>query len=285
MSIKAINYVIDLEIGDATSKLIMINLANLYNDATEYAYPSQELLAKRSECSIRTVQRKLIKLSQLGFIKVHFRPNKTSLYSFPKINGYDTLDVSDCHIQKNGYDKSGNGYDTSDVRTINNIHYINNNKKKKKDILLTELVLTDELKKYATDRELDAEEILEDIKLWNEQNGNKKKYANLNAFYMNWCRKEARRKPKTSIKVQSDQKDGKVAVRAEKELSQPQKDLIQSWIDQVHNKAKTNPSEYGGVNYDKLRNAFTTSMKFQYAEYYGEKLTTRELCDKFELGR
>ena len=35
MSIKAINYVIDLEIGDATSKLIMINLANLYNDATE----------------------------------------------------------------------------------------------------------------------------------------------------------------------------------------------------------------------------------------------------------
>ena len=286
MSIKAINYVIDLEIGDATSKLIMINLANLYNDATEYAYPSQELLAKRSECSIRTVQRKLIKLSELGFIKVHFRPNKTSLYAFPKINGYDTLDVSDCRIQKNGYDKSGNGYDTSDVRTINNNHYININKKnKKKENLLTELVLTDELKKYATDRELDAEEILEDIKLWNEQNGNKKKYANLNAFYMNWCRKEARRKPKTSIKVQSDQKGDKVAVRAEKELSQPQKDLIQSWIDQVHNKAKTNPSEYGGVNYDKLRDALTTSMKFQFANWYGETLTTRQICDKFDLNK
>ena len=40
MSIKAINYVIDLELGDPTSKLIMINLANLYNDATEFAYPS-----------------------------------------------------------------------------------------------------------------------------------------------------------------------------------------------------------------------------------------------------
>jgi len=132
---------------------------------------------------------------------------------------------------------------------------------------------------------LDADDVIEDIRLWNEQNGNKKKYANLNAFYMNWCRKEARRKPKAVVKVQSHQKDGKVAVRAEKELSQPQKDLIQSWIDQVHNKAKTNPSEYGGVNYDKLRDALTTSMKFQFANWYGETLTTRQICDKFDLNK
>jgi len=260
LSIKAINYVIDLEIGDATSKLIMINLANLYNDATEYAYPSQELLAKRSECSIRTVQRKLIKLSQLGFIKVHFRPNKTSLYSFPKINGYDTLDVSDCHIQKNGYDKSGNGYDTSDVRTINNNHYININKKnKKKENLLTELVLTDDLKKYATDRELDAEEILEDIKLWNEQNGNKKKYANLNAFYMNWCRKEARRKPKTSIKVQSHQKDDKVAVRAEKGLTMAQLNYIDNIVAKVE-RLQHDP-RWAYTNFDRLRIEIETAMR------------------------
>lgn len=271
MSIKAINYVIDLEIGDATSKLIMINLANLYNDATEYAYPSQELLAKRSECSIRTVQRKLIKLSQLGFIKVHFRPNKTSLYSFPKINGYDTLDVSDCHIQKNGYDKSGNGYDTSDVRTINNNHYININKKnKKKENLLTELVLTDELKKYATDRELDAEEILEDIKLWNEQNGNKKKYANLNAFYMNWCRKEARRKPKTSIKVQSDQKDGKVAVRAEKGLTMAQLNYIDNIVAKVE-RLQHDP-RWAYTNFDRLRIEIETAMRGgNLSEYLSER--------------
>ena len=271
MSIKAINYVIDLEIGDATSKLIMINLANLYNDATEYAYPSQELLAKRSECSIRTVQRKLIKLSQLGFIKVHFRPNKTSLYSFPKINGYDTLDVSDCHIQKNGYDKSGNGYDTSDVRTINNNHYININKKnKKKENLLTELVLTDELKKYATDRELDAEEILEDIKLWNEQNGNKKKYANLNAFYMNWCRKEARRKPKTSIKVQSHQKDDKVAVRAEKGLTMAQLNYIDNIVAKVE-RLQHDP-RWAYTNFDRLRIEIETAMRQgSLSEYLSER--------------
>ena len=271
MSIKAINYVIDLEIGDPTSKLIMINLANLYNDATEYAYPSQELLAKRSECSIRTVQRKLDNLNKLGFIKVHFRPNKTSLYSFPKINGYDTLDVSDCHIQKNGYDKSGNGYDTSDVRTINNNHYININKKnKKKENLLTELALTDDLKKYATDRELDAEEILEDIKLWNEQNGNKKKYANLNAFYMNWCRKEARRKPKTSIKVQSDQKDGKVAVRAEKGLTMAQLNYIDNIVAKVE-RLQHDP-RWAYTNFDRLRNEIETAMRQgSLSEYLSER--------------
>ena len=271
MSIKAINYVIDLEIGDATSKLIMINLANLYNDATEYAYPSQELLAKRSECSIRTVQRKLIKLAQLGFIKVHFRPNKTSLYSFPKINGYDTLDVSDCRIQKNGYDKSGNGYDTSDVRTINNNHYININKKnKKKENLLTELVLTDDLKKYATDRELDAEEILEDIKLWNEQNGNKKKYANLNAFYMNWCRKEARRKPKTLLNVQSQQKDDKVAVRAEKGLTMAQLNYIDNIVAKVE-RLQHDP-RWAYTNFDRLRIEIETAMRGgNLSEYLSER--------------
>ena len=271
MSIKAINYVIDLEIGDATSKLIMINLANLHNDATDYAYPSQELLAKRSECSIRTVQRKLIKLAQLGFIKVHFRPNKTSLYSFPKINGYDTLDVSDCRIQKNGYDKLGNGYDTSDVRTINNNHYININKKnKKKENLLTELVLTDELKKYATDRELDAEEILEDIKLWNEQNGNKKKYANLNAFFMNWCRKEARRKPKTPFKVQSHQKGDKVAVRAEKGLTMAQLNYIDNIVAKVE-RLQHDP-RWAYTNFDRLRIEIETAMRQgSLSEYLSER--------------
>jgi hypothetical protein len=271
LSIKAINYVIDLEIGDPTSKLIMINLANLYNDATEYAYPSQELLAKRSECSIRTVQRKLDNLNKLGFIKVHFRPNKTSLYSFPKINGYDTLDVSDCHIQKNGYDKSANGYDTSDVRTINNNHYININKKnKKKENLLTELVLTDDLKKYATDRELDADEILEDIKLWNEQNGNKKKYANLNAFFMNWCRKEARRKPKAPLKVQSHQKDDKVAVRAEKVLSMAQLNYIDNIVAKVE-RLQHDP-RWAYTNFDRLRNEIETAMRQgSLSEYLSER--------------
>jgi len=285
LSIKALNYALDIKIGDPIAKLIFINLANHFNDATEYSYPSQELLAERAECSIRTVQRKIEMLIDLGLVKKIFRPNKTSLYGFPGLNGYDTSDVSDCHIQKMVTTNSGLVTTDGVVRTINNNHYNNKKKKKNKEILLVDFVVTDNIKKYATDLGLDADDVIEDIRLWNEQNGNKAKYANPNAFYMNWFRKEAKRKPKTVVKVQSHQKDGKVAVRAEKELSQPQKDLIQSWIDQIHNKAKTNPSEYGGVNYDKLRDALTTSMKFQFANWYGETLTTRQICDKFNLNK
>ena len=272
MSIKALNYALDIKVGDPTAKLIFINLANHYNDATEYSYPSQELLAERAECSIRTVQRKIEMLIDLGLIKKKFRPNKTSLYEFPNINGYDTLDVSDCRIQKMVTTNSHLVTTDGVVRTINNNHYIYNNKKKiKKENLLTDLVLTDELKKYATDLDLDAEEIFEDIKLWNEQNGNKKKYANLNAFYMNWCRKESRRKPKSVSKVQSDQKDKTMSVRAEKGLTSNQINYMENIIARVE-KLQNDP-RYSYTNFDRLRKDIETAMRQgtlqQILDYYG----------------
>jgi len=272
MSIKALNYALDIKVGDPIAKLIFINLANHFNDATEYSYPSQELLAERAECSIRTVQRKIEMLIDLGLVKKIFRPNKTSLYGFPGLNGYDTSDVSGCHIQKMVTTKSGLVTTDGVVRTINNNHYIYNNKKKiKKESLLTDLVLTDELKKYATDLDLDAEEIFEDIKLWNEQNGNKKKYANLNAFYMNWCRKESRRKPKTVSKVQSDQKDKTMSVRAEKGLTSNQINYMENIIARVE-KLQNDP-RYSYTNFDRLRKDIETAMRQgtlqQILDYYG----------------
>jgi hypothetical protein len=270
LSIKALNYALDIKIGDPIAKLIFINLANHFNDATEYSYPSQELLAERAECSIRTVQRKIEMLIDLGLVKKIFRPNKTSLYGFPGLNGYDTSDVSDCHIQKMVTTNSGLVTTDGVVRTINNNRIYNNNKKNIKNVLLTELVLTDELKKYATDRELDAEEILEDIKLWNEQNGNKKKYASLDAFYMNWCRKEARRKPKTVAKVQSDQKDGKVAVRAEKGLTHKQLVFRDNIVARVE-KLQHDP-QWAYTNFDRLRSEIEEAMrKGSLDQYLNEK--------------
>ncbi len=260
MSIKALNYALDIKVGDPTAKLIFINLANHFNDATQYSFPSQELLAERAECSIRTVQRKIEMLIELGLIKKKFRPNKSSLYDFPGLNGYDNLDVSDCHIQKMVTTNSHLVTTDGVVRTINNNHYNYNNKKKiKKENLLTDLVLSDELKKYATDLNLDAEEIFGDIKLWNEQNGNKKKYANLNAFYMNWCRKEARRKPKTPLKVQSHQKDDKVAVRAEKGLTMAQLNYIDNIVAKVE-RLQHDP-RWAYTNFDRLRIEIETAMR------------------------
>jgi len=271
MSIKALNYALDIKVGDPTAKLIFINFANHYNDATQYSYPSQELLAERAECSIRTVQRKIEMLIELGLIKKKFRPNKSSLYDFPGLNGYDNLDVSDCHIQKMVTTKSGLVTTDGVVRTINNNHYNNNKKKKSKEILLIDFEVTDELKKYANDLDLNADEIIEDIRLWNEQNGNKAKYANPNAFYMNWFRKEAKRKPKTVIKVQSDQKDKSTSVRAEKGLTSNQINYMENIIARVE-KLQNDP-RYSYTNFERLRKDIETAMRQgtlqKILDYYG----------------
>jgi len=270
LSIKALNYALDIKIGDPIAKLIFINLANHFNDATEYSYPSQELLAERAECSIRTVQRKIEMLIDLGLVKKIFRPNKTSLYGFPGLNGYDTSDVSDCHIQKMVTTNSGLVTTDGVVRTINNNHYNNNKKKKNKEVLLVDFVVTDNIKKYATDLGLDADDVIEDIRLWNEQNGNKAKYANPNAFYMNWFRKEAKRKPKTVVKVQSDQKDGKVAVRAEKGLTTAQLNYIDNIVAKVER--LQNDPRWAYTNFDRLRNEIETAMRGgNLSEYLSER--------------
>ena len=274
MSIKALNYALDIEVGDPIAKLIFINLANHFNDATEYSYPSQELLATRAECSIRTVQRKIDILIDKGLVKKIFRPNKTSLYAFPGLNGYDTSDVSDCRIQK--MVTTNQGLVTTDgvVRTINNNHIYNNNKKKiKKDKLLIDLVLSEKLINYAKELNLDAEEIFEDIKLWNEQNGNKAKYANLDAFFMNWCRKEARRKPKQVVKVQSDQKDTKTSVKAKKGLTTAQLVFVDNIIAKVER--LQNDPRWAYTNFDRLREEVENEMRQGTIDEYLTKFGLR----------
>ena len=66
-------------------------------------------------------------------------------------------------------------------------------KKKVEKMLLIDYELDNDDKKYATDKGLEWEEILEDIRLWNEKNGNKASYASCKAFWQQWCRKEAKK--------------------------------------------------------------------------------------------
>ena len=129
------------------------------------------------------------------------------------------------------------------------------------------------IKKRSQKRLISAacKEIFEDIKLWNEQNGNKKKYANLNAFYMNWCRKESRRKPKSVSKVQSDQKDKTMSVRSEKGLTSNQINYMENIIARVE-KLQNDP-RYSYTNFDRLRKDIETAMRQgtlqQILDYYG----------------
>ena len=58
-------------------------------------------------------------------------------------------------------------------------------------------------KEYAESLELDWQEILTDIRLWDEKNGNKAAYASCRAFWQGWCRKEGKRTQRASNRQQS----------------------------------------------------------------------------------
>ena len=92
----------------------------------------------------------------------------------------------------------------------------NNNKGDKKKQKLSEWIPSNEDIAYATKQGVDPQEILETMRLWDEQNGNKAAYVSCSAFWMNWCRREAKRLTGASkAKQQGDRKPKKVTARQE----------------------------------------------------------------------
>jgi len=51
-------------------------------------------------------------------------------------------------------------------------------------------------RQFAQSKGLDAAEVLEAIRLWDKQNGNKAAYVDLTAFWQNWCIRDSKKKPK-----------------------------------------------------------------------------------------
>jgi len=58
-------------------------------------------------------------------------------------------------------------------------------------------------KEYAESLELDWQEILTDIRLWDDKGGNKAAYASCKAFWQTWCRKEGKSSQRRSNRQQS----------------------------------------------------------------------------------
>lgn len=71
MSIKALNWAIELHVGDSLSKLILMAIAN-YADEHAVAWPSHSRLARDCEMSVATVKRRVAHLEELGVL-VTFR--------------------------------------------------------------------------------------------------------------------------------------------------------------------------------------------------------------------
>jgi hypothetical protein len=190
MSIKAVSWAFEQQIKDPLAKLVLIAVADHINESTGNAWPSVERLEHMTCASRSTVLRKLKLLETSGFLQRQKRFNKTDVYSLSMVGVSLTgvtqtpLEVSHRHTNHN--------------RTVNNN---NKGKAKKQKLVDWKPDATDQ--QYATDAGLDWEDTFEDIRLWNEQNGNKASYASCKAFWQGWVRREAKRRPGRSNRQQS----------------------------------------------------------------------------------
>ena len=88
-------------------------------------------------------------------------------------------------------------------------------------------------KEYAESLELDWEEVLTDIRLWDEKNGNKAAYASCGAFWQGWCRREDKRAQRRSNRQQSASKP-----KGKGELSDRQKQYAETVAEKMWNAYK-----------------------------------------------
>lgn len=85
----------DTPVKEASTKLVMLQLANNSND-NGFSYYSIAKMAKSCGMSERNFMRKIQKLEELGFLNVERRANRSSLYTLIGEN----MGVTDCHLQK-----------------------------------------------------------------------------------------------------------------------------------------------------------------------------------------
>ena len=236
MSVKAIGWAFDQKLDDPLAKLVLLALADHYNESTGDAWPSIDRLVTVTEGSRSTVIRKLKKLEQVGFISREKRYNKTDVYRIhftgvtetPQINSNGvtlTPQTESTGVTETPLEVSQRH--TNTYRTLN----INNNSKTSSKQKVSEWTPTEADLAYATELGLDANEVLTDIRLWDEKNGNRAAYNSVTAFWQGWCRKESKRRPARSV---SQQKPN----YAERGLSEAQLGFIDSLTRKYYAKFK-----------------------------------------------
>ena len=103
---------------------------------------------------------------------------------------------------------------------------------------VADLVLTDKLIDYAKGYGLDAKEVLEDIRLWDMQNGHKARYVSLEGFFMGWVRREAKR-AKPSYKS-----DNKPEIGQARQLTEKQKEFAHAALAKLWDREKLGDQGY-----------------------------------------
>jgi len=224
MSVKAIGWAFEQKVDDPLAKLVLLALADHYNESTGDAWPSIDRLVAITEGSRSTVIRKLKKLEQVGFISREKRYNKTDVYRI-HFTGVTQTPQSNSNgvtltpqTESTGVTQTPLGVShrhTNTYLTVNN----NNISKKTTKQKVSEWMPTPDDIAYAKELGLDADEVLTDIRLWDDKNGNKASYSNVTAFWQSWCRRDAKGRPARS-------QGGSSRVSSERSLSPAQEGYI-----------------------------------------------------------
>ena len=80
MSIKAVSWALEQFVADPVAKLVLIGIADRFNDEQGYAWPSVAWLSKAASVSDRTVQRKLKSLEEQGFLAANRQTGASTHY-------------------------------------------------------------------------------------------------------------------------------------------------------------------------------------------------------------
>ena len=190
MSIKAVAWAGDQSVGDPMAKLVLIALCEYYNEESKICYPGVKTLTKWADCSERTVQRKLRKLADEGWIEISGNYNEI---------GRQTSNIYRITAYEEGRQPDG-------VEGVNCVTpYKNHNKKpiKEKNIQKRKTSLPEPWKpderyvNYALERGwvfLKIKDQLEDFELYHKARDNK--FVDWYAAWRTWVRNDFSEKKK-----------------------------------------------------------------------------------------
>jgi hypothetical protein len=91
MSIAAVAWAFEQRLKDPTAKLVLIGIADKYNESLGYAYPSMQWLADCADCTRRTARVKVGLLHEMGLVvREEMRTGDTNMpnrYHIPHLQG------------------------------------------------------------------------------------------------------------------------------------------------------------------------------------------------------
>ena len=85
MSIEAVTWAFRQRIDDPTAKLVLLGIADKFNEDRGYAWPSISRLAEMADCTERTVNRKIAYLAEIGLVEILRNPPASNHYYLPTL--------------------------------------------------------------------------------------------------------------------------------------------------------------------------------------------------------